>query len=290
MTIAFIGLGEVGSTYSKGLAKNGAKVKGYDLKFKEGTGKEAFAACAEAGVELVDGPEQLFADSDVIFAVTSCVQAIETAEMYKSVMKKGQLYLEMNSAIPSVKKDVKKFIGDSCDVVDGATLCSPSQFGVATPIVMSGPRAKDAADILNGYGMKIECLGQDIGQASAFKVIRSIFTKSLESCLIESLHAARKYGIADVIFKSIVDFLAGEPTDETLALMVKTDVVHAKRRGDEIGEIAEMLAAEGLDNNMASAATKKLYWLSSIGLKEKFHGKTAANMYDVLDALLEIQG
>ena len=41
MVIAFIGLGEVGSTYSSGLARNGATVKGYDIKF-DTEGKENF--------------------------------------------------------------------------------------------------------------------------------------------------------------------------------------------------------------------------------------------------------
>lgn len=291
MTVAFIGLGEVGSTYSSGLAKNGTKVKGYDLKFSDAAGKGAFQACADAGVELVDGPEALIKGSDIILAVTSCSQAMETIEMYKPFLSAGQMYIEMNSAIPAIKAKVCEYIGTACDFVDGATLCSPSQFGVKTPLVMSGPRGKEASDQLNAAGMNIEYLGDQVGQASAYKVIRSIFTKSLESCLVETMHAARKYGIAEVIFKSIVDFLAGEPTDETLALMVKTNVVHAKRRGDEICEIAEMLKEDGLDNTMAEAATKKLYWLASLNLKDKkFDGKVAKDMYDVADALVEIQG
>jgi len=289
MIVSFIGLGEVGSTYSTGLAKNGVKVKGYDLKFHDPVEKDKFIPYGEAGVELVKGPKELIEGSDIIMAVTSCTQAIETAEMYKPYLKKGQIYIEMNSAIPAIKDKVKALLEPVCEFVDGATLCSPSQFGVATPIVMSGPLAKEASDKLNASGMNIKYLGDEIGQASAYKVIRSIFTKSLESCLIETLHAARKYGIAEQIFESVVEFLAGEPTDQTLALMVRTNVLHAKRRGDEIGEIAEMLKEDGLDNSMASAATKKLYWLASLGMKEKFNGKKADNMYDVIDALLEIQ-
>ena len=46
MVIAFIGLGEVGSTYSSGLARNGATVKGYDIKF-DTEGKENFVNLSE---------------------------------------------------------------------------------------------------------------------------------------------------------------------------------------------------------------------------------------------------
>ena len=161
---------------------------------------------------------------------------------------------------------------------------------MATPCCSCGPVGEKTAKDLNGYGMNIRYLGDQVGQASAFKVIRSIFTKSLEATLMESITCARYYGVADEIFASIVSFLADEPTDKTLSLMIQTNVVHAKRRGDEICEIAEMEKNAGLENTMAEAATKKLYWLASLGLKEQFGGKKAATMYDSVDAVLRAQG
>jgi 3-hydroxyisobutyrate dehydrogenase-like beta-hydroxyacid dehydrogenase len=289
MNISFIGLGEVGSTYSMGLAKAEATVKGYDLKFHDPAEKDKFLPCAEAGVKLVGSPQELIEGSDIIIAVTSCTQAMETAVMYKPFLKKNQRYVELNSTVPELVNEVCKFLGDSCTFVDGATLCSPSQFGVATPIVMSGKYGKQTADDLNAYGMNIRHLGNEIGQASAYKVIRSIFTKGLEAILVESITAARNYGVADEIFESIVEFVAGEPTDITFALMIQTNVIHAKRRGDEIAEIAVMLKNAGLENTMSEAATKKLYWLASLGLKEKFNGKKADTMYDAVDAMRACQ-
>lgn len=100
----------------------------------------------------------------------------------------------------------------------------------------------------------------------------------------------RYYGVEEDIFKSIVEFLTDEPTDETLAMMVRTNMIHSKRRGDEICEIAEMEKEAGLENTMAEAATKKLYWLADLGLKEKFGGKKAETLNDALDAVLAAQG
>lgn len=289
MVIAFIGLGEVGSAYSSGLARNGATVKGYDLKF-DTEGLEQFKPCAEAGVQLVSGPKELIEGSDIIIAVTSCAQAMETAEMYKPYMNKSQRYCELNSAVPELEAEVERFLGDSCTFVDGSTLCSPSMYGVATPVTMSGPMGEQTAKDLNSYGMNIRYLGDKNGQASAFKVIRSIFTKGLESVLVECMTAARYYGVGDDIFDSIVTFLTDEPTDKTLAMMVQTNVLHAKRRGDEICEIAEMLKNAGLDNTMSAAATKKLYWLAEMGLRDEFGGKKASTMFEAVDAMLKKQG
>ena len=171
--------------------------------------------------------------------------------------------------MPDLVRKVEAFLGDNCTFVDCCTLCSPSMFGVATPCCSCGPAGEQTANELNAYGMKIRYMGDSIGQASAFKVIRSIFTKSLEATLVESLACARYYGVEEDIFKSIVEFLTDEPTDETLAMMVRTNMIHSKRRGDEICEIAEMEKEAGLENTMAEAATKKLYWLADLGLKEK---------------------
>ena len=181
MVIAFIGLGEVGSTYSSGLARNGATVKGYDIKF-DTEGKENFVnyqKCLDAGVQLVDSPKELIEGSDIIIAVTSCSQAMETAAMYKPFLKKEQRYCEWNSTVPDLVRKVEAFLGDNCTFVDCCTLCSPSMFGVATPCCSCGPAGEQTANELNAYGMKIRYMGDSIGQASAFKVIRSIFTKSL---------------------------------------------------------------------------------------------------------------
>lgn len=292
MVIAFIGLGEVGSTYSSGLARNGATVKGYDIKF-DTEGKENFVnyqKCKEAGVQMVDSPKELIEGSDIIISVTACSLAMETAAMYKPFLKKEQRYCEWNSTVPDLVRKVQDFLGDCCTFVDCCTLCSPSMFGVATPCCSCGPVGEQTANELNAYGMNIRYLGDSIGQASAFKVIRSIFTKTLEATLVESLACARYYGVENEIFQSIVDFLTDEPTDETLAMMVRTNMIHAKRRGDEICEIAEMEKEAGLENTMAEAATKKLYWLASFGFKEKFGGKKAETMNDALDAVLAAQG
>lgn len=291
MVIAFIGLGEVGTAYACGLALNGARVKGYDIKF-ETEGKENFVnyeKCKDAGVDMVDSPQELVDGADIIIAVTSCSQAMDTAVMYKPFLKKNQRYCEWNSTVPELVRKIEDYIGDKCTFIDCCTLSSPSMFGVKTPCCSCGPEGEQIAKELNAYGMQIQYLGETIGQASAFKVIRSIFTKSLEATLVESLVCARYYGVEEDIFKSIIEFLTGEPTDKTLAMMVRTNMIHSKRRGDEICEIAVMEDEAGLENTMALAATKKLYWLASLGLKEKFGGMKANSLIEALDAILEAQ-
>ncbi len=287
--LAFIGLGEVGSNVTIGLAQKGVYVKGYDIKF-ETEGKEAFKKCSDAGVILADGPKDLIEGSDIIISVTSCSQALATAKMYKEFLSKDQVYCEFNSTVPEAVKEVEEYIGDACTFIDGCVLVSANIHKEKSPCCSSGPAAEEVTKILNDLGMNIRYMGDKIGQASAFKVIRSIFTKNLECTLIETMTCARYYGVEDDIFESIVTFLSDVPLDVTLPMMIKTNVVHAKRRGEEIEEIAVMQAREGLDNTMSVAGTKKLEWLAATGLNKEFGGKPAPDMNAVADALLRVQG
>lgn len=287
MVVAFIGLGEVGGNYSKGMVQHGGIVKGYDLKFHDPDGKERFRHCADAGVELVEGPKELIEGSDIIIAVTSSHQAMETAEMYKPYLKPGQVYVELNSATPRVKREVQSFLAEDCIFVDGATMNSPTQLGVKTPVVMSGPQAKSVVEALNSVGMNITLLGDSIGQAAAYKVIRSIFAKSVEASLVESMCMARKYGIADEVFNSIASLFDGD-VHAFLAMMIRTNMIHAKRRAEEVEAVGLMEKEDGMNNIMAMAAAQKLFWLADKGMKEKFSGRVAENMYIALDTLLEV--
>jgi 3-hydroxyisobutyrate dehydrogenase-like beta-hydroxyacid dehydrogenase len=289
MIIGIIGLGEVGSRYAAGITKDGADTKGYDLLLGKPVFQEKESRCRDAGVKLANSPDEIIEGCDLILAITTCAQAIETVEMYKSFLKKGQIYIDFNSAIPSIKVKVKSIVeATGAAFCDACSMNSPLRHGHHNQVVISGKLAKKVADILNSYNMNIKVLGEEIGQASAYKVIRSIFTKGSEALLIESLSVARRLGIMDEVFESLVDFLSDD-TAGRLSALVRTDVIHAKRRAEEVGAVSEMLKEMNMDNTMSSAAYKKLLWSADIGLKEKFNSNVPENLSEVIDAFLEIK-
>ena len=288
--IAFIGLGDVGSRYSSGITKNhGTKTRGYDLKF----GLEEFAEkenrCRESGVRLVSGTQEVVEDSPLVLAITTCKQAIETAEGAAKYLKPGQIYVDFNSAIPSIKKDIQKIIeATGADFCDACTMVSPILGWEKTPVVISGARAEEVRDILNGQGMNLTYLGPEIGQASAYKVLRSVFTKGLEAILIESLSCSYAYGIFDQVFDSINKMMK-ESSEVLFSRMVRTNVVHATRRAEEIEAITDMLTADHHDCTMAAAAYKKLMWSANCGIREHFNAAIPEKLEDALDYWANIQ-
>lgn len=287
MIIGFIGLGEVGSTFSIGLAKNGIKVKGYDIKLSNFLEKNSFQPCLEAGVELVKSPAKLIEGSDIVIAATSCAQAISTAEISKPYLKKEQIYVELNSAVPEVKKTIYHILSPVCNFVDGSILDFPSQYGVMAPIGISGPMAYKVMETLNSFGMNIIYVGDEIGQASALKVIRSIFTKGLESILIECMHAAQTCGIADEVFNSIISYLSDKPVEKTLKIAIKTNPKHTRRRALEVDGINIMLEKMDVNNIMSIATAKKLHWLEEVDVKGRLVGRNPETALEVIDEIIK---
>lgn len=289
MVIGFLGLGEVGSRYAAGMAQNGAVVKGYDPQIGKPEFGDFEQRVRDGGVIICDTTEELVKDCDIVLSPSTVSAAIPIAKNASQFLHKGQIYVDFNSALPSVKAECEKYVAESgADFVDAVVLNHPAIYGLHNPNIMSGPKAKDVIEVLSGYGMdQIRYMGDKNGQACGFKCTRSIFMKGVEALFIEFVCAARKNGIMDECIDSVVENL-GDDLRKQLCMLVKSDIIHAKRRSAEIGDIQNMLDDLGLDKTMTIATTKKLQWAASFGLKEKFNN-TMPDEHDAVDAFLEIQ-
>ena len=289
MTIGFLGLGEVGSRYAADLIKNGADVKGYDPKLGHSEFANFENRVREAGVTICADTKELVEGSDIILCPTTCAAAIPIAKTCAEYLKPGQIYVDFNSALPSVKAECEKYISASgADFVDAVVLNHPAIYGLHNPGLMAGPKAKYVIEVLEKYGMdQNRYMGEKNGMACGFKCTRSIFMKGVEALFIEFVCAARKNGIMDECIDSVVENL-GDDLRKQLCMLVKGDIIHAKRRSEEIGGIMPMLDELGLDKTMTVATTKKLQWAASLGLKEYFNNEMP-DEHDAVDAFIRVQ-
>lgn len=288
MIIGFIGLGEVGSRYASGMAKDGAIVYGYDIRF----GLSEFAKneeyCRKSGVKLVGGIKEVIEESNILLATSTCSKAIECSIEAAKYLKRGQIYVEFNSAIPTIKEKCQKIVEvTGADFVDACTMDNPKLYHHHNPCVMSGPKAKDVIDVLKAYGMDhITLVGNKVGAASGLKCVRSICMKGIEAVLIEMMCAARKVGVLDEVIDSTVKSLEDDLRFQ-LTSMVTSNIVHTGRRSDEIELILQMLMDLNLNSIMTSATLKKLRWSRDLGLTEKFKSEEPENIHMAIDAFLE---
>ncbi|MBQ5952076.1 MAG: NAD(P)-dependent oxidoreductase [Lachnospiraceae bacterium] len=282
MVLGIIGLGVVGSIYACGLAEKGQEVLGYDVCIGQPffAGKEKL--CKEAGVELVSGLPELVCRADWVLAVTTCAHAEDLARDAAVLLRPGQLYADLSSSIPAAKLRMRDIVEASgADFVDACSMGSPLGYGLRNEVAVSGPRAREMAYGLNSRGMNLTIKGPEVGQAAAFKVLRSIYTKGLEAILVECLSTAYAFGIFDQVFSSICHMMT-EDVDALYSRMVRTNVVQSMNRAEEIGDVTGMLRERHLNSIMADAAYRKLLWSANCGIKEHFHSATPEHLEEPL--------
>lgn len=287
--IALIGLGTVGMCYGEGLYMHGAQVSGYDIKVGNANFRERAMRCEHAGIQIMYSMETLLQEADIVLAVTTPAHAYDTAKEAKPFLKSGQIYVELNSAVPGIKHQIEQML-KGIDVVDGTTMSSVNQVGYQARVNFSGHRAGEVVECMRKYGMNAHYAGDEVGMACALKSVRSIFMKGYEALLMECLAAAQAYGILEDMIESISAYFDGRSFRDHCDIFVTTDAIFAKRRSEEMTAVVEMLKAEGLHFTMAQAAEETLKWLASLQLDYCCSGKVPTDRDAVLKELVNRSG
>jgi 3-hydroxyisobutyrate dehydrogenase-like beta-hydroxyacid dehydrogenase len=79
-------------------------------------------------------------------------------------------------------------------VVDAAVTGSPRLELGATELWLSGPRSAEAARLFAGSPVAAKIVGDQIGQASAFKMCAGLLSKVIPAVWATLIDAARAYG------------------------------------------------------------------------------------------------
>ena len=124
------------------------------------------------------------------------------------------VYLDLNTTTPEAKREIGRVIeAGGGHPVDGA-ICDPAEvYGHEVVTLISGPGAKRLSEAMARYGMQLQVLSERVGDASALKVVRSVFTKGLMMTFLESIEAARRCGLVEELLNPSRapwrDFLSG---------------------------------------------------------------------------------
>ncbi|MGZ7108888.1 MAG: NAD(P)-binding domain-containing protein [Methanobacterium sp.] len=231
MKIGFIGFGEVGSTLASGLLNEGIEVSTCIQDRSSKTQKIA----EEMDLNLCKSNKELAEASDILISAVNPQSAIKIAQ-YVGEYVSG-IYVDINNVSPKTVKKTLSFIKNG-KVVD-ASIIGAVRKGLNVPIITSGPYADQFAE-LNNYGMNIEVIGTEIGQASAIKILRSSFTKGISALLFETLYSAYQMGIDQEVLKYISKTEC-EGFEISAASRLISSAFHAKRRYEEMDEVIELL-------------------------------------------------
>ena len=248
LEVAVLGLGEAGGTIASGLAAAGCTVRGWD----------PVSTRQAAGVERTETPTAAVVDADLVLSLTTAAHAVDAAASVASTLTDSQVYADLNTAAPTLKREVAAVIEPTgARFADVALLGPVPTRGVGTPALASGGGAERFADLVHPFGMPVEVVGSEPGDAAGLKLIRSVFMKGLAAAVLESVEGARRRDVDGWIRGEIADVI-GEPLLERL---LEGSWTHAERRVDEMEAATAYLEELGVEPRVSRAAAG---WLSQL--------------------------
>jgi len=252
--LAFIGFGEVGQTFAKGLSGNGG-LAAYDLLFDHPQKQGELIARAETlGVRVAADAADASRGARVVISAVTAAAAGDVASAAARYLRPGQIFFDINSASPRTKlTGAKNIEAAGAEFVEGAVMGAVAGPGLKVPILAGGRAAEAAAEILNGLGMNLTPVAIEIGRASATKLARSIVMKGLEAALLQSAAAARRWDVEAEVIASLEKTYPGIDWRKAIAHAGERVGRHGVRRAEEMREAGAMLDDLGLDPSFCQA-------------------------------------
>lgn len=258
---AFIGFGEAGGLIAAGLKENGAEIGGaYDIL----TGDPALAdKAARLNIDLAETNEAAVAAAEFVVSAVTCDQLVAAARQTAPSLRAGQTYLDINSASPKAKREAAGIVESAgAAYIDVAVMDLVPPHGHKVPMLLAGPSAVDVANRLRDHAMNATVIGEEVGQAAAVKMARSVFMKGFSAILLEALLAAGQVGAGRAVLDSLQITYPGIDWHAHAAHTLARLDQHAKRQSSEMHEVAETLEELGIEPITALATAKRLGWLA----------------------------
>ena len=277
LSVGYLGFGEIGFALAKGMqAAGAAPLVAFDKQAKAGALTDVLNGRAgKLGIPLTDDAAAL-GDCEVVLSAVTPMAAVAAAKTFAPHARAGQFYLDVNSSAPTMKQEIDALLRPK-----GVRVVDASMSGTGVHIrghkglyiYMSGPDSQALYDKLQPYDLEMKVLGGEIGAASALKMVRGVMMKGVEGLMVEMLLTAERFGVGAEVLASVVQAMDDESFNDFGAFLVKSHMLHAGRRGDELSLVSETVKAAGIEPVMTEAALKLFRRDTASGVAEHFHGE-----------------
>jgi len=242
LNVGFIGYGEVASHFARRLAENGCSVVVHDVLADNESGLATLKDRIGSTPVTVVGFEALFKHCDIVLSTVVTQAALNVAQRSAQQLRPGQYYVDLNSTSPSIKQAISNIIQPSAALfVEGAILGALGATGANTKILLGGAQASELSARLNGAGLNTLFFSPTLGQASTFKMLRSVFSKGIEAILIETMLAATESGVDEALWADIVHTVTHTPFEKTASNWIVSHLNACERRYFEMQQVVETL-------------------------------------------------
>jgi 3-hydroxyisobutyrate dehydrogenase-like beta-hydroxyacid dehydrogenase len=254
--VAIIGFGEVGPIFARALTNAGLHVSAFDIKLDNAATRGTILdRASESGAHVAEDLASALKGAQLVFSAVTASQAEAVASACAGHLVAGQIFLDLNSVSPAVKQRNSVAVERSgAEYVECAVMAPVPPQGIRVPMLLGGRISESAAALLNGLGMKAQAVAPEIGLASAIKLCRSIMIKGMEAMCVQSMLAAKQFGVDDRVLASLAASFPGMGWDTGYeSYLIGRVVEHGQRRSEEMREAAAMLDGLGMSSALANA-------------------------------------
>lgn len=270
-TIGFVGFGEVASHFAAAMQATGATVLAYDVLIDREGGGEKLASRARGVPPRFLSLAEMLRSAQLILSTVTTDSALEAARRCAPHLRAGQVYMDLNATSPAMKREAAAIVGASgADFVEGAILSAVGVAGAKAKVLACGERAAEVASTLSSLGLDVQAYGREIGKASSFKMLRSVFSKGIEALLVEALLAARRAGVGEALWREIVATLDAASFEDVGGNWVRTHATAHERRMHEMREVLRLLRELGLEAPMTAGTVALFERSTELHLREGF--------------------
>ncbi len=275
--IGFVGFGEVASRFAPALQAAGARVLAYDVLLERDGGERTLAARAQGTAPAMVPLAELIASAEIVLSTVTTDVALAAASSCAAHLRPGKTYVDLNATSPAGKREIARIVAETgADFAEGAILPAVGVMGAKSQVLLCGRNAGALAATLTGLGLNFTAYGPEIGKASSFKMLRSVFSKGLEALLVETLLAARRAGVEKDLWREVVATIDAASFEQVGGNWVRTHGTAHARRYHEMVEVEALLVELGVDPKMTAATVALFERSTRLALKERFAAPPAS--------------
>ena len=263
--VALIGYGEVGRILAEDLRAADHAVTAFDIKLDTGAAAPLQAHAQTHGVVLARDHASAVRETTLVVSAVTASQAVPVAQASAPGLSRGSFFLDFNSASPGAKIRAAAIVNATgARYVEGAVMTTLPPYRIKVPLLLGGPDASDLMPMLMALGFAPKIASAKLGVASATKMCRSVMIKGMEAMVIESLTAARAYGVEEQVVASLYETFPGIDWNKQAAYFFQRVIEHGRRRSEEVREVAATVQDIGLTPWSASGTAERQAWVADL--------------------------
>ena len=195
-TVAILSPGDMGHAVGRALVDHGLEV----ITSLDGRSDRTRRLASEGNIQDVPDLKEMSYRADLILSILVPSEAIGVARNVAGAirgMASAPPFVDCNAVSPQSARVMSEIIGEAGGrFIDGSIIGGPPGRGASPRIYISGPGSRIMAE-LDGKGIEVRLMGDEVGRASAIKMCYAAGTKGTTALHTALLTAAEAMGVLE---------------------------------------------------------------------------------------------